>query len=377
MLIFEKILTDVQKITQEKAKSIELKETVARQAISILKKVKPHDFDNINFSRFSYFVGTPMGKPTEKMAAENNFKEYIAIAADGSEIPIDSDFFFLYYVINVGIIAIKYGKDAFFSADSIPEIFYKDNDLYEEVEGRKLLVKGELLESKMLLKESIALSEAIEEFYNENVPLVSLIDGTLIQWEIKSRSDSFKRMFIEKFESLFKKSKELNSPVAGYISGSHSKDVVGLVKIAALLKEKWSETDIEKFNILEDTDIFARLLKRGERSALFKSNIPILSFYNEPIYFFYLNVGPEVARIELPSFVAKNESKISLLHELILNQAEKGKGYPVVLREAHEQAVIKNSEKMALQEMFIEQLAQKGIIFNENYKLLFKKIRGI
>ncbi len=377
MLMFEKILPTLQKITREKAKSAELKDVIIKEAISILEKIEPDDFNNINFSKFSYFIGTPLEKPAKTVTEKNNISDYIAVATDGSEIPIDPDFLFLYYVINVGIVAIKYGKDAFFSTDSIPGIFYEDKDLYEIVNGRKFLVKGELLEAKMLLSESIELAKTIEKYYIKDIPLVSLIDGTLIQWEIKNRSDSFKKMFIETFESLFRKSKELNSPVAGYISGSHSKDTVGLVKIAALLKEKWNEKDIEKFDILEDTDIFKKLLKKGERSVLFRSNTPILNFYSEPIYFFYLHVGSEIARVELPAFVAKDEKKISLLHKLIFNQAEKGKGYPVVLRESHEQAVIRNSEKRALQEMFIEFLADRGVMFRENYKALFKKTRGI
>jgi len=48
----------------------------------------------------------------------------------------------------------------------------------------------------------------------------------------------------------------------------------------------------------------------------------------------------EVARIELPRWVALDENLLDLTHSLILDQCLRGQGYPVALSEAHEQAVV-------------------------------------
>ncbi len=376
MLIFEKILPEISGIVKEKIGLKHIKESIVKEAADILIKVEKEKISTIDVSAFPYFVAFPEEEPSNKFFLESDASDYVVAATDGSEIPIDPDFIFPYYLINIGIAAIGYGQNAFFYSDSRPKIYYKDNDLYEEVNGRKLVVRGELLEAKMLLGESIALAQVIEEFYRDNLPMLSLIDGTLIQWEIKNRSDDFKKLFVERFENLFKKSKEKNLPIAGYVSGSHSKDVIGLIKVAALTIFKYSKKEVEKFDQLEDVDVFEYLLKNGERSAVFKSNVPILQFYENPVYFFYLKQR-EVVRIEIPGFVFENKKVLEIMHKLLLSQMEKGNGYPVVLREAHEQAVVTNSDKSALDRLFCEMFAKNGEECTENLKALSKRKRGI
>ncbi len=376
MLIFEKILPEISGIVKEKIGLKHIKESIVKEAADILIKVEKEKISAIDVSAFPYFVAFPEEEPSNKFFLESDASDYVVAATDGSEIPIDPDFIFPYYLINIGIAAIGYGQNAFFYSDSRPKIYYKDNDLYEEVNGRKLVVRGELLEAKMLLGESIALAQVIKEFYRDNLPMLSLIDGTLIQWEIKNRSDDFKKLFVERFENLFKKSKEKNLPIAGYVSGSHSKDVIGLIKVAALTIFKYSKKEVEKFDQLEDVDVFEYLLKNGERSAVFKSNVPILQFYENPVYFFYLKQR-EVVRIEIPGFVFENKKVLEIMHKLLLSQMEKGNGYPVVLREAHEQAVVTNSDKSALDRLFCEMFAKNGEECTENLKALSKRKRGI
>jgi len=376
MLIFEKLLPEINSIVKEKIGLKHIKESIIKEAADILVKIEKDKISTVDISAFPYFVAFPEENPSKRTFLENDISDYIAVATDGSEIPIDPDFIFPYYLINIGTVVIGYGQNAFFHPDSRPKIYYKENELFEEVNGRRLFVRGELLEAKMLLEESIALSKAIEEFYKDDIPMLSLIDGTLIQWEIQNRSDEFKKLFVERFENLFKKSKEKNLPIAGYVSGSHSKDVIGLIKVAALLIFKYSKKEIEKFDQLEDADVFEYLLKSGERSAIFKSNVPILQFYENPVYFFYLKQR-EVVRIEIPAFVFENKELLETTHKLLLSQMEKGSGYPVVLREAHEQAVVTNGDKNALNQLFCEMFAKNGEECIENLKALSKRKRGI
>lgn len=376
MLIFEKLLPEINGIVREKIGLKHKKESIVKEAANILVQIEKEKISTIDISTFPYFVAFPEEKPSNKVLLKNDISDYVAIATDGSEIPIDPDFVFPYYLINIGTVAIGYGENAFFDYDSKPKIYYRDEDLYEEVNGRKLVVRGELLEAKMLLNESIALTEAIEKYYSDNVPMLSLIDGTLIQWEINNRSDDFKKLFVARFENLFKKSRELSLPIAGYVSGSHSKDVIGLIKVAALFVFKYSKEEVKKFDILEDADVFEYLLKSGERSAVFKSNVPILEFYENPVYFFYLKQR-EVVRIEIPGFVFENKKILEKTHKLLLSQMEKGIGYPVVLREAHEQAVVTNGDRNGLDRIFCEMLSKNGEECTENLKALSKRKRGI
>ena len=86
----------------------------------------------------------------------------------------------------------------------------------------------------------------------------------------------------------------------------------------------------------------------GERSGLFGSGARINEDYGDHcISFFYLNVGDEVVRIEVPKYVAANEELLNLVHNCAFDQALKGRGYPVCLSEAHEQAVVRAADREA------------------------------
>ena len=58
------------------------------------------------------------------------------------------------------------------------------------------------------------------------------------------------------------------------------------------------------------------------------------------VHFYYLNAGSELARVEVPRWVAEDESLLELTHALLVDQCRKGHGYPVAISEAHEQAVV-------------------------------------
>lgn len=375
MLKIDKIIPQVEKIVEEKYSENLRKISAIDFVIKKLKEIKPEDFENVTYKETLSLFGTPIEIPGRAIKVEKEISDYTAIAADGSEVPINEDFFFPYYIINIGFIALKYGKDHFFFADSNAKIYFEENELYEKVGDKSFLVRGELLSSKMLLEESKKLEELLKDFYTVEVPVLALFDGTLIQWEIKETSETYKNNFVKNFQRMILKALQLKAPLAGYISGTRSRDVMEMIRI--FLEMKGEDFDKQLLSIIKDADIFKIILRKGERSAIFRSNAPILNLYKAPIYFFFLNVGSEVVRIEIPEFIAFDNDLLEITCALILSQSKKGGGYPVALKEAHEQAVIKSSERVFIEELFIDFLRKKGIIFNQNYKFLSKKIRNI
>ena len=375
MLKIDKIIPQVEKIVEEKYSENLRKISAIDFVIKKLKEIKPEDLKNVTYKETLSLFGTPIEIPGRAIKVEKEISDYTAIAADGSEVPINEDFFFPYYIINIGFIALKYGKDHFFFADSNAKIYFEENELYEKVGDKSFLVRGELLSSKMLLEESKKLEELLKDFYTVEVPVLALFDGTLIQWEIKETSETYKNNFVKNFQRMILKALQLKAPLAGYISGTRSRDVMEMIRI--FLEMKGEDFDKQLLSIIKDADIFKIILRKGERSAIFRSNAPILNLYKAPIYFFFLNVGSEVVRIEIPEFIAFDNDLLEKTCALILSQSNKGEGYPVVLKEAHEQAVIKSSERVFIEELFIDFLRKKSIIFNQNYKFLSKKIRNI
>ncbi len=84
-----------------------------------------------------------------------------------------------------------------------------------------------------------------------------------------------------------------------------------------------------------------------ERSALFISDSSVVrKRYGEHwVYFFYLRVDGEIARVEIPQWAARDENLLNLTHSLVLDQCRRGQGYPVALSEAHEQAVVTGADR--------------------------------
>ena len=112
-----------------------------------------------------------------------------------------------------------------------------------------------------------------------------------------------------------------------------------------------------------DRDLFQRVLNPGWRSAVYKTNssVPRESYGEHQVSFFYLHVGEEIARVEVPQWVAEDEKLLPLCHSLILDQCRRGQGYPVAISEAHEQAVITGSDRQLFKQIVAETLEREGL----------------
>ncbi len=373
MFKIESLIGEINNIVDKK-KSESTKKSKAIDALaSILVKIEPQLIREAKTKNLHFSYAEPVTKMTRGIEANAHVDEYGAIATDGSMIPINDDFYFPYFVINTGFAYIRYGSNHYFNADSTPKIYYEESDIYETFQKVKQLIKGESLTAKMLLSESIELERIIGKYNDLEIPMLAMFDGTLIQWEIKEKETNFRKEFIRQFEHVFSYASSIGIPVAGYISGTRSRDVLGTIRVYTDMFGIQYDEQIN--SLVFDRDIFRKLLKPGERSVLYKSKEPVLQYYSQPIYFFFLNTGSEVVRIEVPEFVATDILKLETTHAIILNQAEKGPQYPVVLREAHEQAVIHDAEKHALEDIFVELLLKNKVDFKENAKLFSKRSR--
>ena len=113
-----------------------------------------------------------------------------------------------------------------------------------------------------------------------------------------------------------------------------------------------------------DRDLFQRLLPPGWRSPVYRTNSSVpRENYGEAqqVYFYYLHGGEEIARVEVPRWVALDETLLSLSHGLILDQCRRGQGYPVAISEAHEQAVVGASDRRLFKEMLTDALERQGM----------------
>lgn len=176
----------------------------------------------------------------------------------------------------------------------------------------------------------------------QKVPTLFLFDGSLIFWHLQTQNDDAQRDFLPRYLALLDDLYNKQALFAGYISLSKSKELVNVIKIAAEIHKKSSE-----FVHIVDGDIAEFYLKPGERSLLFANHSAIVSHYpvHSRPHFFYINTGDEIARVEIPAWIATNTEKLEIVTAIIYDQITKGYGYPVSLAEAHEQAVVSHADR--------------------------------
>jgi hypothetical protein len=134
--------------------------------------------------------------------------------------------------------------------------------------------------------------------------------------------------------------------MAGYISLPKSKELVNIARMAAVEYDK-NRLEEQPFEHIFDSTIAEFFLKPYERTIVFRNNAPISAHYPDHLrpHFFYLHVGAEIGRIEIPAWIASNRELVDSIAAIIIDQCKKGYGYPIAIAEAHEQAVVKGPDR--------------------------------
>lgn len=339
-----------------------------------LKEMHSFDVDfyqnKLNLSEDTFQWTVPMLKdsPSASFSVPKTPEAYRVLATDGSDIETDRHMPARCYLINIGLASLTYGPQSNAVLENKARLYAADEDLVVKDPSspfRQVYVEGAILAAKRMVEEAKALAELSRQ-QNTDLPTLAIMDGSLSMIALANYGydDFVRREFLTKglIESLGELkvfSDQRQFAVASYISLPGSSEVTNAFRIIGCTYDV-SECDrycsevipgersCDKFaSGFIDRELYLDTLKPGERSALFATTSALIkNFYQgNEIYFFYLHTGEEIGRVEIPVWVAQDELKLELVHSLILDQCKLGSGYPVVLREAHELAVITASDR--------------------------------
>ncbi len=325
----------------------------------------------VDRSRTSWLIARPKGPLSQTQSAPSRPEQLTVIAADGSQIFPDRHEGGNCYLINIGYVVIHYGTGERPALASEPFLFHREEDLYTEWAGRKTLITRDMVginRNAMEMDRVVSLSERARE---EGRNVVGLTDGTLILWMLESKPLDFRRETLQSALRGFERLRKAQVPIAGYISNPGSADVVNALRIG-LCPERPPDCDrcpwksaapdrTSRLNLfvnaeaaqpcgsiagVTDANLFSRTLRKGERSGLFRGASKILDDYGpHRIWFFYVHTGWEIGRVEVPEWVVQNPELLNRVHATVCDQVQKGRGYPVVLSESHERAVVRGAER--------------------------------
>ena len=350
-------------------------------------------------SRTSWLVAEPIEKLDCHYPAQPPPNEFTVMATDGSQIDVDRHISARCYIINIGSVILRYGSNPDAILDSSPNLYSDDKDLVmtaPDGRGRQQPVEGALLGIKRSVEECRRLAAMAAEV-SAGGSALALIDGSLILWGLVSKDypefvleELMDRGFIRCLDEIKKLNKDKRVAIASYISFPRSTDVVNTLRVAICPNEipdcdrycaeiANGKRECDAVAGVRDRELFYNLLADGERSALFISRSSIVEkrYGMHRIHFFYLRVGDEIARIEVPQWVATNENILNLAHCLVLDQCRRGHGYPVALSEAHEQAVVTGADRENFQRLLEISLAEENIPLTTSAKSLSKRTRWI
>lgn len=318
-------------------------------------------------------------------------ENFCVVAADGSSINPDRHSPVRFYLINTGYAVLTYGAHPDAELESTCRLYHREEEVYIEPHYQTLPIDGALLAVQMAVAELETLSQATTTVSERAV--VALRDGTLILWGLDSPglSETTRERFLGPYRAALDVFRTQRIPLASYISFPASDELVNALRVGVCPDAHVVCSRCETLRQLgtphcgglvplEDRQLLAGLLRPGQRSALFKSQQPVLRFYNNPaqhVLFFYVNVGSEIGRVEVPQWVADDPVLLDRVHAIIVDQCRRGSGFPPALVEAHEQAVINLGDRALVERMLEEALAARGIIYTRSMKDRTKRERSI
>jgi hypothetical protein len=333
--------------------------------------------------------------------------EAVVVAADGSSIDLDRHGLVPCFLINIGAAVICYGLQPTADLSSQASLFYRDDDLYLDGDGR-VPVRGTLVDLKRALAEqqrALELARAVRG----TVPAVAIVDGTLLLWQLSGRAaeEEYVAAAIAEYAAGLDEFRHLGVPVCSYVSRPNGREVINLLRLAACPRgmEVGEIPPVLQRGLFDGLDgaghrrcpvcrdgecvrdvlepltdrVLMEHLRPGERSARFASRSPVLRHYTAgtAVQFVYLNVGDEIARIEVPAWVGDDPVLLDLVHAVVYDGCARGWGYPPALAEAHEQAVIRAGERDAFMRMVMEALNTGGQPAEWSLKQLSKNRRAV
>jgi hypothetical protein len=361
----------------------------------------------------TWLLADPLGEPIDAaFPAPPTPDEYVALASDGSHIDVDRHSPVSCYLLNLGRVRIRYGSQPEADLSSQPELAFEDERLVlsdRTDASREDVLSGNLLAALRSVREVEALARlAAEE--DSGLPTLSLLDGTLVLWGLARRDlrGEVKRVLLDEgmiraLDALKTLAGQKPIALASYISHPGGSEVVHTLRLAVCPlpqnqppqpvdclrcpREADDPRPCDAVGLSADRPLFRALLAPGQRSAVFRRKHKAPGSIEEAFYgqhsvaFFYLrtpdDVSDEIARVEMPLWVAQDEQKVSLLHALLIDQCRRGLGYPLAIMEAHEQAVITGPERETFRRLLEAQVTAEGLPAAPSGKALSKRARWL
>jgi NurA domain len=379
MLDFNKLVQQIESVSKDSLID------QAEQRDTLLGAISAFENASVNNAQFiqrleenAAWVLWPLCRPLEalgeRFVVRSQMTAITVIGVDGSQIMPSHHEVHTCYLLNIGYAIISYNSVHKPILNTVPHLYHRREDLYPLVDRRRLHIDELYVSLERNLLELQTLSQLALENQARGLPVVALVDGSLIPWSVEKLPDKYQQNYLERMALALAVFKDNGVPLIGYLSNSRATDVVNTLRVSICPYERsdcrthcatLNEEDFPCSKIwpVSDRQLFSQSLAVGERSCSFISAASVgkLLPAEQRICFAYLNVGAEIARIEFPRWLYGSLDLFQLALQTVLAQAEKGLGYPVCLSEAHHLAVIRGADRERFYQLMASHMIDLGL----------------
>lgn len=311
---------------------------------------------------------------------------YAVLAVDGSQIYPDKHLVGIdCFLIHVGACFLVYGTQGSLARFwTEPFVYTPDQFIHLQTPfGAEL---ADMVREEHEFASLVQYCQKAEQEMKEKLPLIAFFDGNLLFWHMEHKSEQVRKTFINRYMSFLDDLYKKRIPVAGVLSNAHFSDVMNLVRAGAkgnmgLKKYSWHQTleNICNEQDYSDAQLLLTILQPGQRTTVFYAQHALCRYYPPHLVpcFFYLHVGSEVVRIEIPQWVADDQALVELVCNVCLDQCQKGYGYPLALAESHAHAVIGGADRDLFFHLLFKKASEHNVSLSYSQKKLKKRIMNV
>jgi hypothetical protein len=334
-------------------------------------------------------LATPIERLDIVRSAPPAPESYAVLATDGSQIEPDHHGIAEFFLINLGSVVIRYGAAPSASLSASAKLYFEDADRFitDDSGSRRVPIQEGHLAALRSVLELDAVVDLVQRERGTGTPCVALQDGTLLLWVLEQRpNDYIREQLLGRYVEHLNQLRQLGVPVASYVSRPRSTEVSGLLREATCAGHLAACSACRPIgeqcvlDALHDRELFQGL-EIGQRSARFAVTLSrdLAEYYGgHRIHFFFLRVdNNEVARVEVPEWVATDDAAVDLVQSVVLDQCQRGLGYPISIARAHEKAVVTGADRAVVRTMIESALARVGIHAANSAKLASKRIHAV
>lgn len=286
------------------------------------------------------------------------------VVVDGSQALPSRHAPFPYYLINIGWLVYPHGSAEPPREFSEPQLFYEGDGRTDADAAFRSSAVG--IQRDMAEIERLALATA--EYRAAPRPLLALLDQRLQYWPIGVDDHAAGAQYVREWIGGMERVQAADGWLAGYIERPETGAVVTLLYTLDLDTPDGRPELLNERPPVDDATLYRRVLQPGERSCLYEvvnrstGYAPYMDAGQEIAFFYYKPPrGDEIARVDLPTRLARRPEVAQQVHALIHTQCSLLGGYPYALTRADEAAVVTRSDQEYLDHLVLLELERHGI----------------